>query len=162
AVRCGLATGQEMLIAGRFVQGVGGAMASALILGMIVAMFPEPRERARAIGVFSFTAAAGGAVGLLAGGVLTQVLTWHWIFFVNLPIGVAAALLVARLIEAEPGIGLGEGADALGATLVTAALMLGVYTVVGATEPGRGPALTLGLGALALGLLAAFLVRQAT
>src|SRR6266545_557376 len=82
---CGLASSQELLIAARFVQGVGGALASALILGMIVALFPEPRERARAIGVFSFVAAAGGSIGLLAGGLLTQALNWHWIFFVNLP-----------------------------------------------------------------------------
>src|SRR6266852_10005011 len=85
---CGVAGNQQLLIAARFLQGVGGAIASALILGMIVAMFPEPRERVRAIGVFSFVAAAGGSIGLLAGGLLTQAISWHWIFFVNLPIGI--------------------------------------------------------------------------
>src|SRR2546425_1215958 len=159
---CGVASNQQLLIAARFVQGVGGAMASALILGMIVARFPEPRERVRAIGVFSFVAAAGGSIGLLAGGLLTQAIDWHWIFFVNLPIGVAAAALVARLVEPDRGIGLGEGADAAGAALVAAALMLGVYAVVGVTDAGRSPEQSLALGAVALGLLAGFVVRQAT
>jgi EmrB/QacA subfamily drug resistance transporter len=159
---CGVSTSQEMLVVTRFVQGVGGAMASSLILGMIVAMFPEPRERARAIGLFSFVAAAGGAIGLLAGGVLTQAISWHWIFFVNLPIGVAAAALVVRLVEPDRGIGLDQGADATGAALVTAALMLGVYTVVGLPEAGRSAGQSLSLGAIALGLLGAFVARQAT
>src|SRR4051794_30082309 len=95
---CGLSTSQEMLVAARFVQGTGGAMASALILGMIVTMFPDRREQAKAIGIFSFTAAAGGSIGLLAGGILTQAISWHWIFFVNLPIGIVATLLVLRLV----------------------------------------------------------------
>ena len=90
---CGVAQSQEMLIAARFVQGVGGAMTSAVILGMIVTMFPEPREQAKAIGVYGFVASAGGSIGLLAGGVLTQAINWHWIFFVNIPIGIATAVL---------------------------------------------------------------------
>ncbi len=102
---CGVAGNQQLLIAARFVQGVGGAMASALILGMIVAMFPEPHEQARAIGVYSFVAAAGGSIGLLAGGLLTQAISWHWIFFVNLPIGIAASALAHRWLQSEPGIG---------------------------------------------------------
>jgi EmrB/QacA subfamily drug resistance transporter len=162
SLACGLSVSQEMLVVARFIQGAGGAMASALILGMIVAMFPEPREQARAIGVFSFVAAAGGSIGLLAGGFLTQAINWHWIFFVNLPIGVAAAALVARLIESDRGIGLGDGADGVGALLVTAALMLGVYTIVGLSEEGRSTEQTLGLGALTLALLAGFVARQAT
>ena len=85
---CGISDSQAMLVAARFVQGIGGAMTSAVILGMIVTMFPAPLERARAIGVYAFVASAGGALGLLAGGVLTQALSWHWIFFVNLPIGI--------------------------------------------------------------------------
>src|SRR5256714_427552 len=121
---CGVSTSQQMLIAARLVQGVGGAMTSTVILGVIVTMFPEAREQARAIGVFSFTAAAGGSVGLLAGGVLTHAVNWHWIFFVNVPIGIAAALLALRLIESDPGIGLSQGADVPGAILVTSALML--------------------------------------
>src|SRR5256885_2580990 len=116
---CGVSTSQEMLIVARLIQGVGGAMTSTVILGVIVTMFPERREQARAIGVFSFTAAAGGSVGLLAGGVLTHAVNWHWIFFVNVPIGIAAALLAARLLESDRGIGLREGADVIGAVLVT-------------------------------------------
>src|SRR5687767_15635284 len=119
---CAIAQTQGMLIAARFVQGAGGAIASAVILGMIVTMFPEPREQAKAIGVYSFVASAGASIGLLAGGVLTEALSWHWIFFVNLPIGIAAAVLAVRVIETDRGIGLGEGADIAGAFLVTASL----------------------------------------
>src|SRR6476620_7497552 len=115
---CGLAQSQEMLVGARFIQGIGGAMTSAVILGMIVTMFPEPREQAKAIGVYSFVASAGGSVGLLAGGVLTQSINWHWIFFVILPIGIATAVLALRLIERDEGIGFGEGADILGAALI--------------------------------------------
>jgi MFS family permease len=151
-----------MLIAARFVQGIGGALTSAVILGMVVTMFPEPGERARAIGVYSFVASAGASIGLLAGGLLTEGINWHWIFFVNLPIGVAAALLAVRLIESDRGIGLGGGADVVGAVLVTSALMLGVYTIVGVTDHGWGSIQTLGLGALSIALLAGFIARQAT
>ncbi|HUY78348.1 MAG TPA: MFS transporter [Ktedonobacterales bacterium] len=158
---CGLSFSQPMLIAARFVQGVGGALSSAVILGMVVTMFPEPAERARAIGVFSFVAAAGGALGLLAGGLITQAISWHWIFFVNLPIGVVTALFAVRLLDSDAGIGLREGADALGAFLVTAALMLGVYTIVESGAYGLGSLRTLGFGAVAVGLLVAFIVRQA-
>ncbi len=160
---CGVAGNQQVLIAARFLEGVGGAIASALILGMIVAMFPEPHEQARAIGVYSFVAAAGGSIGLLAGGLLTQAISWHWIFFVNLPIGIAASVLAHRWLESEPGIGLAHGADALGATLVTSALMLGVYTIVGeAADNGWTSSRTLVCGAIALLLLVGFVVREAT
>ena len=98
-----------MLIGARFLQGVGGAMTSAVILGMIVTMFPEPREQAKAIGVYSFVASAGASIGLLAGGVLTEAINWHWIFFVNLPIGIATALFALRLLERDEGIGLRPG-----------------------------------------------------
>src|SRR5918995_417862 len=121
---CGVAQSQEMLIAARFVQGVGGAMASAVILGMIVTMFPEPREQAKAIGIYGFVASAGASVGLLAGGVLTQLINWHWIFFVNTPIGIVTAALAMRLLANDKGIGIGKGADVLGAVLVTGSLML--------------------------------------
>ena len=133
---CGMAQSSEVLVAARFVQGVGGALTSAVILGMIVAMFPEPREQAKAIGVYSFVASAGASIGLLAGGVLTQAINWHWIFFVNMPIGVATAVAASRLVQRDKGIGLHRGADALGAVLVTGALMLGVYTIVGAGDHG--------------------------
>jgi EmrB/QacA subfamily drug resistance transporter len=160
---CGVAQSQEMLVAARFVQGAGGAMTSAVILGMIVTMFPEPREQAKAIGVFAFVASAGGAVGLLAGGVLTQSISWHWIFFVNLPVGIATAVLAGRLIDPDKGIGFGDGADVPGALLITGSLMLGVYTIVNpAAEYGWGAGRTLALGALSLVLLAAFVTREAT
>ncbi|MBV8719514.1 MAG: DHA2 family efflux MFS transporter permease subunit, partial [Chloroflexi bacterium] len=160
---CGLSQSQLMLVVARFVQGIGGAMASALILGMIVALFPEPREQARAIGVFSFVAAAGGAIGLLAGGVLTQAINWHWIFFVNLPIGLAAVVLAMRLLQSAPGLGLAAGADLPGAVLITSSLMLGVYTIVGeAADNGWSSARTLVFGVASLLLFVAFIARQAT
>jgi EmrB/QacA subfamily drug resistance transporter len=160
---CGVAQSQEMLVAARFVQGVGGAMTSAVILGMIVTMFPGPRDQAKAIGVFSFVASAGGSVGLIAGGVLTQIISWHWIFFINVPIGLLTALIALRLLEKDKGIGLGRGADVPGAVLVTGSLMLGVYTIVEpAAKLGWGAGWTLGLGAATFGLLVAFLVREAT
>lgn len=158
---CGAAGSPELLIAGRFVQGVGGAMASAVSLGMIVTLFPEPHERARAIGAFSFVGAAGASIGLVLGGVLTQSASWHWIFFVNLPVGVGAAVLAARTLVPDRGLGLRSGADATGAALVTAGLMLGVYTIVQAAGTGWTSARTLGLGALAAALLAGFVLRQA-
>jgi EmrB/QacA subfamily drug resistance transporter len=160
---CGLAWTQTLLVGARFVQGIGGAMTSAVILGMIVTMFPEPREQAKAIGVYAFVASAGGSVGLLAGGVLTQSLDWHWIFFVNVPIGILTIALARRLLPKDDGIGFGEGADIPGATLITSALMLGVYTIVKpAADYGWGASRTLGLGALALLLLGGFLAREAS
>src|SRR5690348_138298 len=127
SVLCGASFSQPLLIAARFVQGIGGAVASAVILGMVVMMFTDPGERARAMGIFAFVASAGGAIGLLAGGVITETVSWHWIFFVNLPIGLLTFGLGARLIEPDSGLGLRQGADVIGAFLVTAALMLGVY-----------------------------------
>ena len=159
---CGVAHSQGLLIGARFVQGIGGAMTAAVILGMIVTMFPKPAERARAIGVYSFVAAAGGAIGLLLGGVLTQELNWHWIFFVNVPIGIATGLFATRLLPSERGIGLRHGADAPGAVLLVAALMLTVYTIVEASRYSWGSAHTLGFGAVSLALLAGFIARQAT
>ena len=157
---CGIAQTQEMLIGARFLQGAGGAMTSAVILGMIVRMFPQPRDQAKAIGVYSFVASAGASIGLLLGGVLTEAINWHWIFFVNLPIGIGTALLAARLIKRDEGLGLHRGADVLGGALVTAALMLAVYTIVEAGDYGWGSLHTLGLGAVAVALLGAFLARE--
>src|SRR5690349_17288581 len=111
SVLCGLAGSQGLLIGARFVQGIGGAMTSAVILGMIVTMFPSPRDQAKAIGIYAFVAAAGGSIGLLAGGVLTQGLNWHWIFFVNVPIGLVTGVLASRLLTSDKGIGLQHGAD---------------------------------------------------
>ena len=156
---CGVATGQGMLIAARAVQGVGGAMTSAVVLGMLVALFPEPREQATAIAVFSAVGAAGGALGTFLGGALTQALNWHWIFLINLPIGAVAFVAALRVLAPESGAGLGRGADYPGAALVTGALMLTVYVIVGVADRGRTA--TLLLAALALALFAAFTVRQA-
>jgi MFS family permease len=126
-------------------------------------MFPEPREQAKAIGVYGFVASAGGSIGLLLGGVLTQSINWHWIFFVNIPIGIVTAVLAMRLLEKDKGIGFANGADVLGAVLVTSALMLLVYTIVDpAAELGWGAERTLVLFGISLVLLAAFLVREAT
>ncbi|WP_119727578.1 MFS transporter [Thermomonospora amylolytica] len=159
---CGLATSEELLIAARFLQGAGGALASAVGLGMVVLLFPEPRERARAIGAYASVGAAGASVGLVAGGVLTDALDWHWIFFVNVPVGVVAGGLAVRVLAADRGLGLRRGADVLGAALVTAGLMLAVYTIVETERQGWTSARTLGLGALALALLTGFVIRQAT
>jgi EmrB/QacA subfamily drug resistance transporter len=160
---CGAAQSQEMLVAARFVQGVGGAMTSAVILGMIVTMFPEPREQAKAIGVFGFVASAGGSIGLLLGGVLTEGINWHWIFFVNLPVGVLTALFALRLLDRDRGIGLDKGADVPGAALITGGLMLAVYTIVKpAADLGWGAGQTLLLGAASVALVAGFVWREST
>ncbi|QKZ17751.1 MFS transporter [Streptomyces chartreusis] len=159
SVLCGVATGQGVLVAARALQGVGGAMTSAVVLGMLVALFPEPREQARAIAVFSAVGAAGGALGTFLGGALTEALNWHWIFLINLPIGVVAWLAAIRVLEPDRGAGLGRGADYPGAALVTGALMLTVYVIVGAGDRDLAP--TLLLAALALTLFVAFTLRQA-
>jgi EmrB/QacA subfamily drug resistance transporter len=158
---CAVAQSKGLLIGARFIQGAGGALTSAVILGMIVTMFPEPREQAKAIGVFGFVASAGGSIGLLAGGILTETINWHWIFFVNIPVGIATGLLARRLVEPRPGLGLQAGADLPGAVLLTSGLMLGVYTILEVNTHGWGSSRTLGLGAVALALLALFVWRQA-
>jgi EmrB/QacA subfamily drug resistance transporter len=158
---CGLSFDPRMLIVARFIQGIGGAVSSAVILAMIVTLFPKPDEQAKAFGVFSFIASAGAAIGLLAGGLITEAVSWHWIFFVNLPIGIATAVAAARLLTPDRGIGIGKGADVLGAVLVTVALMLGVYTIVESSDYGLSSLRTLGFGALSLALLTAFVARQA-
>ena len=159
---CGLSTSPAMLIAARFAQGIGGAMASAVSLGMIVALFPEPLEQAKAIGAFSFVGAAGASIGLVLGGVLTQTAGWHWIFFVNVPLGITTVLLAVRALDADRGIGLRSSADWLGAILATAGLMLGVYAIGGTTQYGWGSTRTMLAAALAVAFLAAFVIRQAT
>ncbi|MEE4541081.1 MFS transporter [Streptomyces sp. V4-01] len=171
---CGLADSAGLLVAARFVQGAAGAMVSAVALGMVITLYPDARGRARAMGVYSFTQSAGGVLGLLAGGVLTQAVNWHWIFFVNLPIGAAAALLSLRLLPddrpgersgatlAAPPHGLRalRGADVPGALLATGALMLGVFTIVRTGDHGWTSAGTAWSGALSVLLLAAFLRRE--
>jgi len=159
---CAAAVNQEMLIGARFLQGIGGAAASAVSLGMIVTLFPEPRERAKAIGAFSFTGSAGASIGAVLGGLLTDALNWHWIFLINLPIGALAIVLALRVVPADRGVGLSAGTDVLGAALVTAGLMLGVYAIVRTDRYGWVSVQTLGVGAAALALLAGFVLRQAT
>jgi EmrB/QacA subfamily drug resistance transporter len=159
---CAASQSQEMLVGARFVQGIGGALASAVILGMIVTMFPEPAHQAKAIGVFGFVASAGGSIGLLLGGIITEAISWHWIFLINLPIGILVAYLATRLVEAKQGIGLHEGADFPGAALITASLMIGVFTILQVSEWGWASTRTLGLSAAAAILLAVFIHRQAT
>ena len=159
---CGLSQSQGMLVGARFLQGIGGAMTSAVILGMIVTMFPEPREQAKAIGVYAFVASAGGSIGLLAGGILTETISWHWIFFINVPIAIVTAVFATRLLAPERGIGFGEGADVPGALLITSSLMIGVYTIVSpAAENGWGDPETLLLAGMSGALLASFIVREA-
>ncbi|MFD8691512.1 DHA2 family efflux MFS transporter permease subunit [Streptomyces sp. NPDC059651] len=162
SVLAGTAGSPALLVAARFLQGAGSAMASAVGLGILVTLFTESRERARAIAVFSFTGAAGASIGQVLGGVLTDALGWHWIFFINLPIGVAVLLVALRVLPADRGPGLAAGADAIGALLVTGGVMLGIYSVVEVESYGWLSAHTIGLGALALTLLALFVVRQAT
>jgi EmrB/QacA subfamily drug resistance transporter len=157
---CALSQSQEMLVGARFIQGIGGALTSAVVLGMIVTMFPEPREQAKAIGVYGFVASAGGSIGLLAGGLLTEAISWHWIFFINLPVGLLTAFFTLRLVEPHEGIGFGEGADIPGAVLITASLMVGTYTILEVEQVGWGATQTLLLSALSLALGAAFIWRQ--
>ncbi|MGW6702262.1 DHA2 family efflux MFS transporter permease subunit [Nocardia sp. NPDC055049] len=162
SVLAGVATTPTVLVGARFLQGVGSAIAASVVLGILVTIFTEPRQRATAIGVFSFTGAAGASIGQVLGGVLTDALNWHWIFLINVPIGVLTVLVAVRALPADRGLGWSAGADVLGAALVTVGLMLGIYTVVEVERYGWVSAHTLGLGALAAALLAAFVLRQAT
>jgi EmrB/QacA subfamily drug resistance transporter len=159
---CGIAWTRDLLVAARFIQGIGGALASSVILSMVVTMFTEPGERAKAMGYFNFTASAGGSIGLLLGGSLTQIANWHWVFLVNIPIGIAAVIFALRYVTSPQGHGLREGADVLGAFLITAALMIAVYTVVEIPVQGIRSSHTLIAGAIGLLLFVAFIVRQAT
>ena len=160
SLACGLAESPELLLAGRFVQGVGGALASAVVLSMIVGLYPEPGEQARAMGSYSFVSAGGASLGLIAGGSITQLAGWHWAFLINVPIGLLALALAWRLLPTGRGTGLGQGADYLGATLVTVGLSLGIVAIVRTAEPDVGAGSTLGTGAVALALLLAFVWRQ--
>ncbi|RRS01602.1 MFS transporter [Glycomyces terrestris] len=157
----GFADTQSLLLAGRFVQGIGGAIASAGLLGMVVMLLPEPVQQAKGIGAFGFASAGGGALGSVVGGVLTESVGWESIFFINVPIGLAVAVLAWRLLENDRGIGLRAGADVLGALLVTAGVMLAVFTLIEVEHQGWASARTIGSGALAALLLAGFLLRQA-
>jgi len=158
---CGLSTSQGFLIGARFLQGLGAALSASVILAIVVTEFPQPAERAKAMSAYVFVAVAGGSLGLLAGGILTEAVNWHWIFFVNLPIGVITWLLGARLIPADHGVGLSAGIDWAGSALVTGGLMSLVYAIVQATDHGWGSSQVLGFGAIAIALLAAFIAVEA-
>jgi EmrB/QacA subfamily drug resistance transporter len=158
---CGLAPDQGALIGARFLQGIGAAVQASVILAIIVTEFPEPRDRARAMSAYVFVAVAGGSLGLLAGGAITEVLSWHWIFFVNLPIGALTIVLGRALIPADRGLGGVRGVDWRGALLVTAALMTAIYAIVQAGGHGWGSTPVLGFGALAVALMAAFVALEA-
>jgi EmrB/QacA subfamily drug resistance transporter len=157
---CGVAPSQGALIGARFLQGVGAAAQASVILAIIVTEFPQPVERARAMGAYVFVSVAGGSLGLLAGGVLTQALSWHWVFFVNLPIGVATFALGQLLIRADEGLGLAHGVDWLGSALVTTSLMSAIYAIVEATSHGWLSSRVLGFGGLALVLMGAFIALE--
>jgi EmrB/QacA subfamily drug resistance transporter len=157
----GLAASQAQLIGFRAVQGLGGAVASAVALSLIVTLFTEPAERAKAMGVYGFVAAGGGTIGVLLGGILTNALNWHWIFLVNVPIGIAVVVLARLMLPGAHAAAASRRLDVAGALTVTSALMLAVYAVVNGNEAGWTSARTLGLLAVAGGLLAAFLVIEA-
>src|ERR1700691_1119790 len=156
SILCGLADSQAVVIGARLIQGVGGAVASSVILAIIVTEFPERVEQAKAMGMYAFLSAGGGWIGLLAGGALTQSLSWHWIFFVNVPIGIVTFVLGSALIVENRGIGLAGGVDVAGSVLITLATMLGAFAIVKSTEYGLLSARTLGVGGAALLLLGAF------
>jgi EmrB/QacA subfamily drug resistance transporter len=158
---CGIAPSQGWLIAARFVQGIGAAAQASVILAIIITQFPEPDARTRAMSAYVFVSVAGGSLGLLAGGLLTQALSWHWVFFVNLPIGLATFVLGQRFIQADTGLGLEHGVDWVGSALVTVSLMSAIYAIVEATTHGWGSAQVLGFGGLAALLMAAFLTLEA-
>jgi EmrB/QacA subfamily drug resistance transporter len=153
---CGAAWNSDVLIAARFIQGIGAALQASVILAIIVTEFPEPADRAKAMSAYVFVAVAGGSLGLLLGGILTQALDWHWIFFVNLPIGVATLAMGQALVPADSGLGLHHGVDWLGSALVTVALMAGVYAIIGISSHGWGSDQVLIPAAASVVLLAAF------
>jgi EmrB/QacA subfamily drug resistance transporter len=156
---CGLAPNSGALVAGRFVQGMGGALAASVVLGMIVRLFPQPGEQARALGIYSFTQASGAAAGFVAGGLLTDAVGWPAIFLINAPIGLVVWLAGRRVLPRETGAGLGRGLDLPGALLITGGLSLGVYAIVRTGAPGADAVAAL-TGAAGLTLILAFLLRQ--
>jgi len=161
SLACGLANSQALLIAARAVQGLGGAVVSAVSLSLIMNLFTEPAERAKAMGVYGFVCAGGGSIGVLLGGLLTSTLSWHWIFLVNLPIGVAVYALCIALLPHVRGEAAGQKLDVGGAVTVTCSLMLAVYAIVNGNEAGWTSARTLSLLGIAALLMLAFLLIEA-
>src|SRR4051794_25862633 len=157
---CGFASSEAMLIVARFVQGFGAAAAASAILALIVVEFPDPRERVRAMSAYTFVSVAGGSIGLILGGLLTQALDWHWIFFINLPLGVLAFLFGRATLEHDAGLGLGHDVDWLGSFVITTAAMVGIYAIVGSEQHGLGSARTLGLAGVSAAMLAGFLAIE--
>jgi EmrB/QacA subfamily drug resistance transporter len=162
SLMCGVATSQELLVGGRAVQGLGGAIASAVSLSLMVNLFTEPGERAKAMGIFGFVASGGGSIGVLLGGILTDVLNWHWIFLVNFPIGVAVVLLSLKLLPEVHLPMADRRLDVGGAVTITASLMIAVYAIVNAEQEGWTSLQTLGLLAVALAIFVVFLVIETT
>ena len=160
SVLCGIAGSQALLIGARFAQGIGGALTSAVVLAIIVTEFTRADEQARAIGIYTFVATAGGSLGLLVGGLVTQALDWHWIFFINVPIGIVTFLAGVALVDESERSATGERVDVIGAALVTIAMAIGVYAIVGAASDGWTSPRTLGFGALSLALLGAFVALE--
>jgi EmrB/QacA subfamily drug resistance transporter len=158
---CGVAPSPAALVGARFLQGIGAAAQASVILAIIVTEFPEAVDRARAMSAYVFVSVAGGSMGLLAGGLLTEALSWHWVFFVNLPIGIATFAFGHRFIRADKGLGVGHGVDWLGSVLVTASLMSAIYAIIEATSHGWLSAQVLGFGGLAAALMATFLALEA-
>ncbi len=161
SLACGLAGTQEVLVVARAVQGVGGAIVSAVALSLMMTLFTEPAERAKAMGIFGFVASGGGSIGVLLGGIITDALAWQWIFLVNLPVGVAVLVLSLRLLPAAPGMSSQGRLDVAGAVTVTAALMLAVYAIVNGNEVGWTSGQTVGLLAVAAVLMAVFVAIEA-
>ena len=157
---CGLATSQEVLVGARAIQGLGGAVVAAVALSLIMMLFTEPGERAKAMGVIGFVAAGGGSIGVLAGGVLTDLLSWHWIFLVNLPIGVAVIVFTLMLLPPFRGERGPVRLDVLGSITVTASLLVAVYAIVNGNDQGWTSGQTLGLLAAAVAGLAFFLFHE--
>ncbi len=153
---CGAAPSQAVLIGGRFLQGVGGALSASVIIAIIVTEFPRTVEQAKAMSAYIFVAVGGGSIGLLVGGILTQALSWHWIFFINLPIGVITFVLGRALIDENEGLGIRVGVDIAGSVLVTVSLMVGIYAISKAAEYGWASLHTVGFGGAAALLLATF------
>jgi EmrB/QacA subfamily drug resistance transporter len=158
---CGLADTQAALVAARFIQGLGGAAATSAIVAIIATEFPQPSERAKAMSVYTFVVSGGASLGLIAGGAITQSIDWHWIFYINVPIGIFTVLMGRIWIVENPGLGIGRRVDVLGSVLVTAALVLGAYAIVTSTTYGWGSAHTIGFGAGSIALLAAFVGLEA-